>query len=157
MPLALHAHAHTQAHRHLHTCRYMQMQHVHIAQTHRETQAICHTHLDTCTKTQPPYTNTHIAQTGIPHKQMSHPPTFRHPHTQIHVHFPGSSPKAYRALEASTSLAISSPAGQSRARAQGWGEACPRSHHVQLCCPPPGSPQTLGPCSPHRSLLVSPC
>lgn len=138
----------------------MQTQRVHTW-THAETQATYspHPRSDTCAKTQPPYTNMYVAQTGIPHEHMAHPPTFRSPHTQIHAHFPGSSPKAYRAAEASASLAISSPAGQSRARAQGWGGgggACPRSHHVQLCSPSPGPPQSLGACSPPRSLPVAP-
>ena len=124
-PGSTHAHPHTSTR--ADACRHI----VSTSQTHVEAQAIHPTHSHTCTKTQPLYTNTHIAQTGIPHKHMSHPPTFRHPHTQIHAHFPGSSPKAYRAAEASTSLAISSPAGQSRARAQGWGRGL--SQRKSLC------------------------
>lgn len=160
-------HTHTQAHRPRHRCRRMQTQRVHT-QTHAETQVTYspHPRSDTCTKTQPPYTNMYVAQTGIPHEHMAHPPTFRFPHTRIHAHFPGSSPKAYRAAEASTSLAISSPAGQSRARprvgAGGVGgglsqrkSPCPAVFPIPRATSEPGCllSSQIPPCSPPTQSL----
>lgn len=56
-------------------------------------------------------------------------------------------------MEARPSLAIFSPAGQSRTRAQGgcvWrvGSSGGRHHAPLLCLPPPGTPQILGGCLP---------
>lgn len=147
MPPALQVHTHTQSHGHLHTCRYMQVQCVHVAQTHVRTQAMYHTHLNTCTKTQPPYTWEHTHCANRHSTQVHVTPPSKDIHTTTHIQIPThtdsctlpcSSPKSYRAVEARASLAIiSSPASQSRVRAQGWRRVVPEE--VTMSIPGPSS------------------
>lgn len=157
------AHTHTQAHGCLHT-----QMHADTVCTHRNRQThhrdtpptFSHLHKDTSTQRQPPSTQKHTHRTNMHFAQAHVAPTyqtFRHPHTDSCTLPLSSSPKSQRAMEARSSLAISSPAGQSRARTCCGEGDCPRvSHHVQLCPPSPGAPQTLTSCSPHRPLLAGP-
>lgn len=114
-PPTLHAHTNTQTHGCEHTPRCMHTLPVHTSQRHIPG-STSHTNTLTHPPTQDIHTTTHILT----------------PHTQTHTHFPGSSPKSSRALEARpSSLAISSPAGQSRGgRWRGQGGGARGSHQT---------------------------
>lgn len=106
-----------------------------------------------------------LTQTCTLHRQAFHtstwhthphsdPPTHRFMHTSLVRALRPTGPQKPAHLSLFLLLQVRAEPGP-RAGAGGGG-ACPRSHHVQLCSPSPGPPQSLGACSPPRSLPVAP-
>lgn len=104
-PPTLHAHTNTQTHGREHTGMHAPTACTYKPETH--------------TRKHTPHRHTHLPT----HPRHTHQQPHPDPTQTDHTHFPGSSPKSSRALEARpSSLAISSPAGQSRVGGGGGGD-----------------------------------